>query len=64
MIREYENAKKLTYEALEIYRNGISETDIRVGKAYFSLGKIFYYSKTYEIANEYLERSLIIHIKQ
>jgi len=51
----------ITYEALEIYRDNIIENNIKVGKAYYALGKIFYYSKAFEVATEYLLKSLKIH---
>lgn len=51
---ETDEAKAVTYEALEIYRENVVETNIKVGKAYLALGKIFYHSKAFEVANEYL----------
>jgi tetratricopeptide (TPR) repeat protein len=59
---ETEEAKAVTYEALEIYRENVVETNIKVGKAYLALGKIFYHSKALEVANEYLQKSLHIHL--
>ena len=41
-------------QMLEIYRENVVETNIKVGKAYLALGKIFYHSKAFEVANEYL----------
>ncbi|CAD8180335.1 unnamed protein product [Paramecium octaurelia] len=61
LINDYESAKLITYEALEIYRDNIIENNIKVGKAYYALGKIFYYSKAFEVATEYLLKSLKIH---
>ncbi|CAK56706.1 unnamed protein product (macronuclear) [Paramecium tetraurelia] len=58
---DYEPAKLITYEALEIYRENIIENNIKVGNAYYTLGKIFYYSKAFEVATEYLLKSLKIH---
>ncbi|CAD8177530.1 unnamed protein product [Paramecium pentaurelia] len=61
LLNDYESAKLITYEALEIYRDNIIENNIKVGKAYYALGKIFYYSKAFEVATEYLLKSLKIH---
>ncbi|CAD8086349.1 unnamed protein product [Paramecium sonneborni] len=61
LLNDYESAKLITYEALEIYRENIIEDNIKVGKAYYALGKIFYYSKAFEVAIEYLLKSLKIH---
>ncbi|CAD8084519.1 unnamed protein product [Paramecium sonneborni] len=61
LLNDYESAKLITYEALEIYRENIIENNIKVGKAYYALGKIFYYSKAFEVAIEYLLKSQKIH---
>lgn len=53
MLKEFEIAKKLSYEALEIYRKYTLMNDIKVGRALFSLGKIFFFGKEYEVAEEY-----------
>ena len=46
-----------------MYRENIIENNIKVGKAYLALGKIFFYSKAFEVATEYLSKSLKIHIE-
>lgn len=59
---EHESAKAVTYEALDIYKDNAISESIKVGKAYMGLGKIFYYSKAFEVAIEYLEKSLKIYL--
>lgn len=44
MLNDGEKAKRLTYEALIIYKRNLIESDIKFAKAYLNLGKIFYYS--------------------
>lgn len=44
----------MCYEALAIYKKKIKEKDLRVYEAYQMLGNIFYLSKEYEFAMQYL----------
>lgn len=55
---DYENAKKLCYEALAIYRHKLNNNDLRICETYHTLGNIFFMEKDYEMALEYLKRSL------
>ncbi|KAM3131579.1 hypothetical protein pb186bvf_016363 [Paramecium bursaria] len=64
MLNDGEKAKRLTYEALIIYKRNLIESDIKFAKAYLNLGKIFYYSQEFEISYEYLSQSLELYVSE
>jgi tetratricopeptide (TPR) repeat protein len=58
-----EIAKKLGYEAVQIYRTLLLEDDDRLAEAYYALGFIFYTTKDYDFSLTYLKQSLSIKSK-
>ncbi len=50
-----ETAKKLCYEAIDIYKkNLIEKVDNRLAEAFYTLGFIFFTTKDYDFAMMYL----------
>lgn len=58
LIGAYEDATKMCFEALAIFKQRISDLDIRITEVYHTLGFIFYLQKEYESSMEYLKQSL------
>jgi len=56
----FKRAKILCYEALSIFKSCVSLRDLRIGEAYHTLGHIYYLNKAYDIAKEYLIKSILI----
>ena len=58
IIASHEDAKKLCYEAISIFKKRLPETDIRIAEAYHTLGFVFFVDKDYEMAVEFYSKSL------
>ena len=57
-IASHEDAKKLCYEAISIFKKRLPENDIRIAEAYHTLGYVFFMDKDYEMAVEFYVKSL------
>lgn len=42
MVGGYEDAKKMCYEALAIYKSKLIDSDLKISETYHTLGWIFY----------------------